>query len=66
MFLKEQKYMKQKIMYISIFGRYKDCYASFRAHSVRKLEADNGIKLFVEMIDTRRVSHKKKRHLMGN
>ena len=53
-------------MYISIFGRYKDCYASFRAHSVRKLEADNGIKLFVEMIDTRRVSHKKKRHLMGN
>ena len=59
MFLKEQKYMKQKIMYISIFGRYKDCYASFRAHSVRKLEADNGIKLFVEMIHEKYLIRKK-------
>lgn len=51
--------------YITIFGRCKECYAPFSAHSIKKPEVGNDLKLFVKTVDTRGVPHKKKRALKG-
>lgn len=48
--------------YITIFGRCKDCSASFSAHSIKKPEVGNDVKLFVKTVDTRGVPHEKKEH----
>lgn len=51
--------------YITIFGRCKDCSAYFSAHSIKKPEVGNDVKLFVKTVDTRGVPHEKKRALKG-
>jgi len=54
-FKRAKIYDSVKGVYITIFGRCRDCYATCSAHSTEKPEIGNALKLFVKTVDTRRV-----------
>lgn len=64
-FKRAKIYNSVKGAYITIFGRCKECQASFSAHSIKKPEVESDLKLFVKTVDTRGVPHEKKRALKG-